>query len=199
MEQDPNDEPASVLLEKIREEKEKLLEEGKIKKQKWLPLIAEDEVPYELVEGWAWTYLGRIIELISGQHIKKHNYNTDSHGVSYLTGPIDFGEKYPIITKWTEKPKVIAHKNDILLTVKGAGLGKNNLVDVNEIAISRQLMAIKSILVDFYYIHLFVKSKYQYFQDAGVGIAIPGIGRDDILYMKIPLPPLPEQRRIVAK
>ncbi|MDP7264997.1 MAG: restriction endonuclease subunit S, partial [Candidatus Thermoplasmatota archaeon] len=81
----------------------------------------------------------------------------------------------------------------------GAGLGKNNLVDVNEIAISRQLMAIKSILVDFYYIHLFVKSKYQYFQDAGVGIAIPGIGRDDILYMKIPLPPLPEQRRIVAK
>ena len=158
VEQDSNDEPASVLLEKIRVEKERLVKEGKIRKKKILPPISDDEIPYELPEGWAWTYLGRIIELTSGQHIKKHNYNTDSRGVSYLTGPVDFGEKYPIIAKWTEKPKVIAHKNDILLTVKGAGLGKNNLVDIDEIAISRQLMAITSILVDFYYIHFFVKS-----------------------------------------
>lgn len=59
--QDPNDEPASILLEKIRAEKERLIKEGKIKREKLLPPIAEDEIPYELPDGWVWCRLGDII------------------------------------------------------------------------------------------------------------------------------------------
>ncbi|WP_431066990.1 hypothetical protein [Methylotuvimicrobium sp.] len=61
--QDPNDEPASVLLEKIAEEKARLVKEGKIKKQKALPEIGEDEKPFELPEGWEWTRLGNISQI----------------------------------------------------------------------------------------------------------------------------------------
>ena len=56
--QDPNDEPASVLLEKIAKEKARLIKEGKIKKQKPLPEISEDEKPFELPNGWEWARSG---------------------------------------------------------------------------------------------------------------------------------------------
>ncbi len=59
--QDPNDEPASVLLEKIKAEKERLIKEGKIKKQKPLPPIAEDEIPFEIPDNWVWCRLGEIV------------------------------------------------------------------------------------------------------------------------------------------
>ena len=62
--QDPNDEPASVLLEKIAEEKARLVKEGKIKKQKKLPEIAEEEMPFELPKGWIWTRLQDVAEYI---------------------------------------------------------------------------------------------------------------------------------------
>jgi type I restriction enzyme S subunit len=67
---------------------------------------------------------GEVIELISGQHIAQSDYNGRSEGIPYLTGPADFGDLHPIITKWTARPKVKAVNGDILITVKGAGLGK---------------------------------------------------------------------------
>jgi len=69
--QDPNDEPASVLLEKIKEEKERLVKEGKIKKAKPLPPITEDEIPYELPKGWVWVRLGEYAQMKNG--ISKRN------------------------------------------------------------------------------------------------------------------------------
>ena len=60
VEQDPNDEPASVLLERIKEEKERLIKEKKIKKEKPLPEISEEEKSFELPEGWEWARLGNI-------------------------------------------------------------------------------------------------------------------------------------------
>ena len=69
--QDPNDEPASVLLQRIREEKERLVKEGKIKKGKKAVKAVEaghcEDVPFEVPEAWEWTTLGEILELISGQ------------------------------------------------------------------------------------------------------------------------------------
>ena len=61
--QDPNDEPASVLFEKITKEKEKLVKEGKIKKQKPLPEITEDEIPFEIPRSWKWVRIGSVTEL----------------------------------------------------------------------------------------------------------------------------------------
>ena len=64
--QDPNDEPASELLKRIAAEKADLVKQGKIKKQKPLPEISEDEKPFELPEGWEWTRLGDIVKVSSG-------------------------------------------------------------------------------------------------------------------------------------
>ena len=68
--QDPNDEPASVLLERIKEEKERLIKEGKIKKEKPLPPISEDEIPYELPEGWEWVRLGEVTNYAYNETLK---------------------------------------------------------------------------------------------------------------------------------
>ena len=70
--------------------------------------------------GWEVRPLGEVIDLISGQHIDAKDYNTDGKGVAYLTGPSDFGEVYPAISRWTEKPKKFAKSGDVLLTVKGS-------------------------------------------------------------------------------
>jgi len=64
--QDPNDEPASVLLERIKEEREMLIKEGKIKKQKPLPEITEEEKPFEIPDNWEWVRLGEIGAIVGG-------------------------------------------------------------------------------------------------------------------------------------
>lgn len=194
----PDTEPASVLLEQIQAEKVRLVQEKKIKKQKTLPPIEAEEMPFDLPEGWVWCRLGEVVELISGQHIKSSDYNDNKNGVPYLTGPSDFGDKNPIFTKWTPTPKVLAHKNDILVTVKGSGVGKINLLNSDNVAIGRQLMAVRNLGLSLDFIYVFLDSDYQNMQNQKVGIAIPGISREDILHKTLPLPPLAEQKAIVA-
>ncbi|MBL0313885.1 MAG: restriction endonuclease subunit S [Holophagaceae bacterium] len=148
--------------------------------------------------GWQKKTLGELIQLISGQHIEAKDYNTESRGMAYLTGPSDFGEINPIISKWTELPKVKAKRGDILITVKGSGVGKINLLDEPEVAISRQLMAIRVTGADPGFIYLFLSSTFDHFQSESTGAAIPGISRDQVLGLRTAIPPLPEQQRIVA-
>lgn len=148
--------------------------------------------------GWQRKSLGELCQLISGQHIDSKDYNTELRGVGYLTGPSDFGPTHPVISKWTEYPKVTAKSGDILITVKGSGVGKINLLDQDNIAISRQLMAIRVIDLDPSFILAFLESKFDLFQSLSTGAAIPGISRDQILGLEIFVPPLPEQHRIVA-
>jgi Restriction endonuclease S subunits len=199
--QDPKDEPAGELLRRIKAEKERLIADGKIKREKPLPKIAQEELPYELPKGWKWGRLGELIQLVSGQHIMAEDYTDDEGGVPYLTGPSDFGDKCPIISKWTKSPKVIAMYNDLLITVKGSGVGKINLLDIQQATIGRQLMAIRLISPEFYidYLYYFLKNCYSYFQQKSLGIAIPGIDRSDILNLLVPIPPLAEQQRIVVE
>lgn len=197
--QDPKDQPASELLKEIETERNKLVKEGKIKKQEPLLPIKPEEVPYRIPKGWEWVNIGRLIYLISGQHLKPGEYNSVGDGFSYYTGPADFGSKYPTASRWTRVERAIAIKNDILLTVKGAGVGKTNKVIEEKVAISRQLMALRSISIDNYFLLVFLNSIFNEFQSLSVGIAIPGISRDDVMYRKFPLPPLAEQKRIVKK
>lgn len=70
--QDPNDEPASELLKRIAAEKAELVKQGKIKKQKPLPEISEEEKPFELPEGWEWVRVADLMEVINGRAYKKH-------------------------------------------------------------------------------------------------------------------------------
>ena len=196
--QDPNDEPADVLLERIAAEKKRLVNDGKIRKGNILSPVTSKDLPNVTPSGWEWVRLGICIELISGQHIKRENYNEEGIGFPYLTGPSDFGELFPTVTKWTTKPKTFAEIDDILLTVKGAGLGKLNLSRIGHLVISRQLMAVRPVLIHSRYVYLFLMSKYSYFQSIGVGIAIPGINRNAVNNLLFPLPPLGEQARIMA-
>lgn len=196
--QDPNDEPASELLKRISQEKAQLVKDGKIKKQKPLPPISDEEKPFELPRGWEWCRLGECINLISGQHLKPDEYEEDCHGemLPYITGPAEFGLISPTYSKYTNEKRAIAAKGDILITCKGAGLGKLNVADTN-IAISRQLMAINVISMNSEYLKIVLDSMYGYFQSKGVGIAIPGISREDVMEPLIMLPPFEEQKRIM--
>ena len=150
------------------------------------------------MKGWVTKRLGDLIELLSGQHIEAKDYNTEQRGVGYLTGPSDFGPVYPVVSKWTEFPKVKARKGDILITVKGSGVGKINLLDEDEVAISRQLMAIRVTKADRQFVYLFLSSVFDHFQEASTGAAIPGISREQVLGLPIAVPPLAEQQRIVG-
>jgi predicted GIY-YIG superfamily endonuclease len=192
-------EPASVLLEKIAKEKARLIKEGKIKKQEQLPEITEDEKPFVLPKSWVWSRLGDCIALISGQHLIPQEYNEESSGIPYLTGPAEFGNLFPMPTRWTNLRKAVALKGNIVLTVKGTGVGKINLVNSLELAISRQLMAIRPFVTDRRYVYIYLQNMAEKFQSQTTGIAIPGIGRDDVNNSLFQLPPLPEQHRIVAK
>ena len=97
------------------------------------------------------------------------------------------------------QPKVVAKKGDILITVKGSGLGKVNFLNIKKAAISRQLMAVRvhDAVPEFIYSNLV--QMYDHIQKLGGGAAIPGITRHDVLSLKIPLPALEVQRTIVAE
>lgn len=199
--QDPSEEPASELLKRIAKEKARLVAEGKIRKTKQLPEITDNDKLASTPNGWESVRFGQVIELISGQHLGPDEYfeSIRDGAIPYLTGPADFGETYPRPTRFTNERRATSIKGDILLTVKGAGVGKTNFVDQDEFAISRQLMAIRPIIVDAQFARNMLLSMSAHFHSKSIGIAIPGISREDVLDTLIGIPPLPEQHRIVAK
>lgn len=139
-------------------------------------------------EGWSTHKLSELGTLISGQHIDAKNYNNNGVGIGYLTGPSDFGDLNPIVSKWTEYPKRTAVNGDILITVKGSGVGSVNVMNAEELAISRQLMAIrpKGVVGDILY--WFLTLQISYFQSLSNGAAIPGISRSDVLELELSIP-----------
>jgi type I restriction enzyme, S subunit len=195
---------AEKLLNRIQREKEKLRQrqqqewENKvivwIKNGKNSPKPEKPNFPKEvsplttkeindlpkLPSTWKWAKLGDIGILLSGQHILEKDYNIKANGLPYLTGPSDFGDKLPIISKWTLVPKAIAKENDILITVKGSGVGKINLMNV-EGAIGRQLMSFFSFYKEKMFLFFFIESRLKSFQNLSTGTAIPGIDRESIL------------------
>ena len=157
------------------------------------------EMPLEAsVATWNPCRLGNVIELISGQHLKPESYNTNGEGLPYLTGPADFSSDGPIATRWTTERKAVALQGDLLLTVKGAGIGKTNILKFEEAAISRQLMAVRAVGLHRDFLALVLESIREDLRAAQVGIAIPGIGRADVEDIELLLPPESEQERIVA-
>jgi len=139
-----------------------------------------------------------VAEVISGQHIEAKDYNTERRGIGYLTGPSDFGDLTPLVTKWTEHPKRFAIAGDTLVTVKGSGIGSVNFMQEERLCISRQLIALRPSGVDPLYLFWFLSSQFAVLQARGSGAAIPGLSREDVAGLRLHVPPLPEQRRIVA-
>ena len=197
--QDPNDEPVAELLERILAEKARLVKEGKIRKQNPQAEIALDELPFALPNLWVWARLGDVIHLISGQHLQPGEYSNQSpSGLPYITGPADFGEDGLVITRYAVVRKAVAKHGQVLLTVKGAGIGKTAICDLPEVAISRQLMAMTAIAWSQDFLLLMTHRLAETLKESARSL-IPGISREDVDQFVFALPPLAEQHRIVAK
>lgn len=191
---------ARDLLKEIQAEKERLIKEKKIKKEKPLPEITEEEKPFDIPENWEWVRLGEIIELQSGQDFPKSKYSdTDKEGIPYITGASCFTKNGVLENRWTRFPKCIATKGDILLVCKGSGYGKITICNLQEVHIARQIMAIKrNEHLNLSYIESFLMARIKLIKENGQGL-IPGISRDIVLNLLFPLPPLAEQQRIADK
>lgn len=197
--QDSKDEPASELLKRIAAEKARLVKTGEIRAEKPLPSISKSESLADLPPGWQWTRLGIVIRLLSGQHLQPPEYSNDPKaGPPYITGPSDFGPDGLCITRFALVQKAIAKQGQLLLTVKGSGVGKTTTCDIPKVAISRQLMALSPIGWERRYLALVTHQLADTLQSQARSL-IPGISRDDVQDFAFAIPPLAEQHRIVTK
>ena len=210
--QDPNDEPASVLLERIRVEKERLISEGKIKRSRKTVKTAdmhhyEQDVPFEVPQGWVWTVVSDITTSIlygiseSAKNIGKYKLlritDIQENHVNWTCVPFTDYEE--------EKAKSYLLKDgDIVFARTGATVGKSYLVaGINqETLYASYLIRVQSsenILTK--YVKLFFESGYYWEQIElnSVGIGQPNVNGTILGNLNIPLPPLAEQQRIVAE
>lgn len=207
--QDPNDEPASLLLEKIKAEKERLIKEKKIKKQKPLPPITEEEIPFEIPENWVWCRLGEITDFITkGTTPKKFNKVL---GIPYLkvynivNQKINFEYKPQFVDKeihdgLLNRSKV--YPGDVIMNIVGPPLGKVAIIpdtypewNINQaLAIFRPLVSEISNFI-YWYLCFGIEIK---------SLRVLGVAGQDNLSLEqcrnviFPLAPLSEQMRIVA-
>ena len=211
--QDPTDEPASVLLQRIRKEKERLVKEGKLKKKDLESKpIEEDEIPFEIPKGWEWIRLGEIGIFERGSGIKRDE--TQEFGYPCVR----YGEMYthyrysPTFTRTRSYTSLCvfekcrkAHCGDIFMALTGENkqdialaaqyLGKNEVAVGGDLCHFTVLNA-----VALYFVYIINSA---YFSNKKEGLAtgdiIVHISTDKLASIPIPLPPLSEQHRIVAK
>jgi type I restriction enzyme S subunit len=198
--QDPQDEHASVLLERIKAEKDRLVKEGKIRKQKKLPPISEEEVPFEVPDGWVWCRLNDICIILMGQSPKGSSYNSEGLGVPLINGPVEFGKgpfDKTILSKWTTEPTKMCIEGDLLVCVRGATTGRTNIAGFAA-CIGRGVAAIRPMIFE-RYLHFFMLHSRHRILDLGTGTTFPSISQDDLKNLLFQLPPLDEQQRIVEK
>ena len=212
--QDPNDEPASVLLERIRAEKEELIKQGKIKRDKkesgifkgddnsYYEKIGEeitcidDEIPFEIPENWFFSRLKNIWELISGRDLSPSDYNGTEDGIPYITGASNFINGKVSLVRWTPKPQVITNYGDLLITCKGT-IGEITINDFGKAHIARQIMAIRNIYnLNIDYLSLCLQFYIESIKQSAKGL-IPGISREDVLNIILPVPPNKYQIEVV--
>ena len=198
VEQRPEEGTGEELYQKIQEEKARLVKEGKIKKQKPLTEITEDEKPFEIPKSWKWVKLGNIITLQSGQDLVPEKYNSGQKGIPYITGASNFDDEGNIIiNRWTEYPRAIAQRGDLLLTCKGS-VGSLAFLMEEKVHLARQVMGILSFLLCPDYLKYFIETSVELLKNNSRGL-IPGIERNDVLSLMLPLPPIEEQKRISSK
>ena len=198
VEQRPEEGTGEELYQQIQAEKQRLIQEKKIKKEKTLAEVSEDEIPFDIPESWKWARFSSVIELQSGQDMTPDKYNADHVGIPYITGASNITNGDVLINRWTECGKAFAYKGDVLFTCKGT-VGTMAVLQEAKVHIARQIMAIRPIgSISVYYIHVVLDTLISSLKAAAKSI-IPGIAREDILTSLIPLPPLAEQKRIVAK
>lgn len=195
--QRPEDGTAKDLLEHIAAERAALVKMKKIKKQKLLPRVNADDQAFVLPASWSWISFGETISLLSGRDLTPEQYSDRPDGIPYITGASNFSNGSIVVNRWTEQPLTVAHQGDLLITCKGT-IGDLAVLEEAEAHIARQIMAITCLQVRRGYIAAFLEYSVAAFK-AQAKSMIPGISRDMLLTTPLPLPPLAEQERIVAK
>lgn len=205
--QDPNDEPASELLKRIAVEKAELVQQGKIKKQKPLPEISEDEKPFELPKGWEWVRLGSICsKLTDGSHNPPKDNGSGYPMLSsqnIQNGLIDIDNPSRFVCEDgfnKENNRTLIQNGDVLLTIVGS-LGRSAVVTNNAKFVLQRSVAVltSGLLSDFLSDYFKSITAQFYFIDNGKGTAQKGIYLGQLSQMLIPVPSLVEQERIVIK
>ncbi len=147
---------------------------------------------------WNEEKIGAGIDLVSGRHLLPDEYNNTGDGIAYFTGPSDLTNDIDHLTKWTKIVGNTGVKGDVLLTVKGSGVGMLLHLELDEAALGRQLMAIKSKRHSTGFLFQRLLLLQPYFEALASGNMIPGLSRPDILTTKVYFPTLPEQQKIAA-
>ncbi len=206
--QDPNDEPASVLLERIRAEKERLIKEGKIKRSKQSASDTPhyENVPFEIPDSWEWTTINDICSKIgSGSTPRGSNYAKNGIPFFRSQNVYNDGLVYDDIKYISED----IHKNmigtevqakDLLLNITGGSLGRCAIVpdEFHKGNVSQHVCILRTIVVLPEYLHLFIISDYFASTMILSGSGREGLPKYSLEIMQIPLPPYKEQKRIVV-
>ena len=221
--QDSNDEPASVLLERIRAEKEQLIKEKKIKKEKSPsvifrgadnlpyekvgknePVCIADEVPFEIPESWEWVRLGELFQHNTGKALNSSNRSGEL--LTYITTSNLYWNRFEVDSlremyfSEAEVEKCTAVKGD-LLVCEGGDIGRAAIWPYNtDIRIQNhihRLRAYVEVCTEYYYYIFFLYKHAGWI--GGKGIGIKGLSSNALHSLIFPLPPLHEQQRIVTK
>ena len=224
--QDPNDEPASVLLEKIRQEKERLIKEKKIKRDKNASIIyrgednsyyekilatgevkcIDEEVPFEIPQGWEWTRIGNIFNHASGKQQSSSNKGAGTPQKFITTSNLYWGyfvlDNVKVMNFTDEEIKTCsATKGDLLVCEGGAGYGRSAIWNEDyDICLQNHVHRLRpcvSGLCEYVYHFMYLLKESNNL--ASVGTAMPGLSANRLKGLLLPFPPLSEQRRIVTK
>ncbi|WP_276881442.1 restriction endonuclease subunit S [Anaerococcus tetradius] len=209
VEQRKEDGTGEELFELIKEEKDKLIKEGKIKKQKPLPEITEEEIPFDIPETWKWVRLGDVFQFINGDRGK--NYPAKSKlkeigdipfisAINLRDGTVDENNLlYLDLNQYEKLGSGKLLKNDIVICIRGS-LGKNCIYPFEKGAIASSLVILrnyKKIKLEFVLNYLNSYLFYSETKKYDNGTAQPNLSAQNAKKILLPLPPLAEQERIV--
>lgn len=214
-EQDPNDEPASVLLEKIKAEKERLVAEKKIKKQKSLPPISEEEKPFALPKGWEWCRLGELLKYTDAGKspaCEERPAKATESGVIKTTAIqnylFDESQNKVLDADYPVDPKMLIKDGDILITRAGP-FNRTGIVCYVQKCKGKLILSDKTVRLN---VIENVNPKYiaralnasglrKIIEEKMTGMALSqvNITQENMRYFLIPVPPFNEQNRIVLK
>lgn len=199
VEQCEDDEPASVLLERIKAEKEQLIKDKVIKKEKPLPDISEEEKLFKTPSSWEWCRLGNISNIVMGQSPDSSTVSDVEGGIEFHQGKASFGKVFINNSGlYCTKPSKIAIPDDILLSVR-APVGTLNITD-RELCIGRGLAAIRKYIdIENKFFYYFIMALEEELVKKSTGTTFKAVASTAIKEFLIPLPPLEEQKRIVEK
>ncbi len=200
VEQDAGDEPASSLIEEIARERTASRTDKKRKaKEKSAPVPFAGDL-YDLPIGWAWSPLIDLSDVTMGQSPPGSTYNKSGDGVPLINGPVEFTDGpfgATVVNQYTTEPTNFCEAGDFLICVRGSTTGRTNVAAFRA-CIGRGVAAVRSTFDDGF-IRLFLWKSREDIIGMGRGIAFPSVSKKQLEQLAIPLPPLAEQHRIVAK